>query len=236
MGRKRKRLSRRKALSPKEQRKALLFWREKNRLKEKLAVSDKNREYEDFLKQFESGYPSRSDSDRQRQPQNRYSADRPVSQRTAHTSRQPVNNRTYTRQHIPQKRRTAKKRKQRRLFGISAAVLVIILLAILISVVAKSCSSGGDAPNGTDVLSGTWDLDGITVYQFDGKGNGALKLPDNTYSFTYKMKDNNLSIDFESESARDITYTFTVENEKLLLVSTEKDKEITYELTKTNDG
>ena len=205
-------------------------------------MSDKDREYEEIMKLFEQKYPESTNSDRQRQPQNRYSADRPVSQRTAQTSRQPVKNRTYTRQHIPQKRRTAKKRKQHRLLGISAAVLAIILLAILIIVVAKSCSSGGDVPkgtdvlNGTDVLSGTWDLDGITVYQFDGKGNGALKLPDNTYSFTYKMKDNSLSIDFESESARDITYTFTVENEKLLLVSTEKDKEITYELTKTNDG
>ena len=205
-------------------------------------MSDKDREYEEIMKLFEQKYPESTNSDRQRQPQNRYSADRPVSQRTAQTSRQPVKNRTYTRQHIPQKRRTAKKRKQHRLLGISAAVLAIILLAVLIIVVAKSCSSGGDVPkgtdvlNGTDVLSGTWDLDGITVYQFDGKGNGALKLPDNTYSFTYKTKDNSLSIDFESESARDITYTFTVKNEKLLLVSTEKDKEITYELTKPNDG
>lgn len=205
-------------------------------------MSDKDREYEEIMKLFEQKYPESTNSDRQRQPQNRYSADRPVSQRTAQTSRQPVKNRTYTRQHIPQKRRTPKKRKQRRLLGISAAVLAIILLAVLIIVVAKSCSSGGDVPkgtdvlNGTDVLSGTWDLDGITVYQFDGKGNGALKLPDNTYSFTYKTKDNSLSIDFESESAQDITYAFTVENEKLLLVSTEKDKETTYELTKTNDG
>ena len=199
-------------------------------------MSDKDREYEEIMKLFEQKYPESTNSDRQRQPQNRYSADRPVSQRTAQPSRQTVNNRTYTRQHIPQKRRTPKKRKQRRLLGISAAVLAIILLAVLIIVVAKSCSSGGDVPNGTDVLSGTWDLDGITVYQFDGKGNGALKLPDNTYSFTYKTKDNSLSIDFESESAQDITYTFTVENEKLLLVSTEKDKETTYELTKTNDG
>lgn len=212
-------------------------------------MSDKNREYEEFLKQFESKYPARSDSDRQRQPQSRYSAEQPVSQRTpqqrtatAQPSRQTVNNRAYTRQHIPQKRRTAKKRKQRRLLGISAAVLAIALLVVIIIVVAKSCSSGGDVPNstdvlnGTDVLSGTWDLDGITVYQFDGKGNGSLKLPDNTYLFTYKMNDNSLSIDFESEAARDITYTFTVENEKLLLVSTEKDKEITYELKKTNDG
>ena len=152
-------------------------------------MSDKDREYEEIMKLFEQKYPESTNSDRQRQPQNRYSADRPVSQRTAQPSRQTVNNRTYTRQHIPQKRRTPKKRKQRRLLGISAAVLAIILLAVLIIVVAKSCSSGGDVPNGTDVLSGTWDIDGITVYQFDGKGNGALKLPDNTYSFTYKTKD-----------------------------------------------
>ena len=223
--------------------------RKKNPLKGEHAVSDKDREYEEIMKLFEQKYPESTNSDRQRQPQSRYSADRPVSQRTpqqrtatAQPSRQTVNNRTYSRQHIPQKHRTAQKRRQRRLLGISAAVLAIILLAVLIIVVAKSCSSGGDVPkgtdvlNGTDVLSGTWDLDGITVYQFDGKGNGALKLPDNTYSFTYKTKDNSLSIDFESESAQDITYTFTVENEKLLLVSTEKDKEITYELTKTNDG
>ena len=150
--------------------------RKKNRLKEKHAVSDKDREYEEIMKLFEQKYPESTNSDRQRQPQSRYSADCPVSQRTpqqrtatAQPSRQTVNNRTYTRQHIPQKRRTPKKRKQRRLLGISAAVLAIILLAVLIIVVAKSCSSGGDVPkgtdvlNGTDVLSGTWDLDGITV-------------------------------------------------------------------------
>ena len=205
-------------------------------------MSDKDREYEEIMKLFEQKYPESTNSDGQRQPQNRYSADRPVSQRTAQTSRQPVKNRTYTRQHIPQKRRTAKKRKQHRLLGISAAVLAIALLVVIIIVIARSCSvggnvlNGGSVPNGTDVLNGTWNLDGITVYQFDGKGNGSLNLPDKSYPFTYKTKDNSLSIDFESEAARDITYTFTVENEKLLLVSVEKDKEITYELTKTNDG
>ena len=71
----------------------------------------------------------------------------------------------------------------------------------------------------------------ITAYPENKKDDEQKK-----HNFTYKTKDNSLSIDFESESAQDITYTFTVENEKLLLVSTEKDKEITYELTKTNDG
>lgn len=125
-------------------------------------------------------------------------------------------------------RKKSRRKRQKYLLYLSAALIVLIIGIVLI---VKGCSGGG-----TDPLCGKWDLDGITVYQFDGKGNGALKLPDNTYSFTYKTKDNSLSIDFESESAQDITYTFTVENEKLLLVSTEKDKEITYELTKTNDG
>lgn len=203
-------------------------------------MSDKDREYEEIMKLFEQKYPESTNSDRQRQPQNRYSADRPVSQRTAQTSRQPVKNRTYTRQHIPQKRRTAKKRKQHRLLGISAAVLAIILLAILIIVVAKSCSSGGDVPygtdvlNGTDVLSGTWDLDGITVYQFDGKGNGALNLPSNTYPFTYEIKDNELRIDFESDAARDADYTFSVKNGVLTMTGGEGSIEPgrVYELTR----
>ena len=95
-------------------------------------MGDKSREYEEFLKQFEKEQSPRSDSDRQRQP---------------------VNNRTYTRQHIPQRRRTAKKRKQRRLLGISAAVLAIIILLVLIIIVAKSCSSGGEG-----TISGTYEL------------------------------------------------------------------------------
>ena len=197
-------------------------------------MSDKDREYEEIMKLFEQKYPESTNSDRQRQPQNRYSADRPVSQRTAQTSRQPVKNRTYTRQHIPQKRRTAKKRKQHRLLGISAAVLAIILLAILIIVVAKSCSSGGDVPNGTDVLSGTWDLDGVTVYQFDGNGHGSLNLPSNTYPFTYEIKDNELRIDFESDAARDADYTFSVKNSVLTMTGGEGSIEPgrVYELTR----
>lgn len=200
-------------------------------------MSDKNREYEEFLKQFESKYPARSDNDRQRQPQSRYSAERPVSQRTpqqknatAQPSRQPVNNRAYTRQHIPQKRRTAKKRRQRRLLGISAAVLAIILLVVLIIVIARSCSTG------TNVLSGTWALDGTTVYQFDGNGKGAMVLHAVSYDFTYTIDGNKLVIDYRNESVHDATYEFTVDGDTLTLVGGEGTIGGTYELTKTNDG
>lgn len=211
--------------------------RKKKPLKGERTVSDKSREYEELLKQFESKYPARSDNDRQRQPQSRYSEERSLSQRTpqqrtstAQTSRRPVNNRAYTGQHIPQKRRTAKKRNRCRLLGISAAVLAIILLAILIIVVAKSCSSG------TNVLSGTWALDGTTAYQFDGNGKGAMVLHAVSYDFTYTIDGNKLVIDYKNESVHDATYEFTVDGDTLTLVGGEGTIGGTYELTKTNDG
>ena len=223
MGRKRKRLSHGEAVFPKKQR--------KKPLKEKLAVSDKNREYEVFLKQFESDYPvKKDDSDRQKQPQSVRSANQSASHgKSPQTSRRTVNNRTYSKQNIRQKHRTVKRSKHRRLLAIFSAVLASILLAVIIIIIARRCNTGDD------VLSGTWYLDGVTVYRFDGKGNGSLNLPNSTYPFTYKMNDNSLIIDFESEAARDITYSFAVENGKLSLVSVEKGKEITYELTKTSD-
>ena len=195
-------------------------------------MSDKDREYEEIMKLFEQKYPESTNSDRQRQPQSRYSADRPVSQRTpqqrtatAQPSRQTVNNRTYTRQHIPQKHRTAQKRRQRRLTIITVILAAVMILSIIL--IVKSCS-------GSDVLKGTWNLDGVTVYQFDGNGHGSLNLPSNTYPFTYEIKDNELHIDFESDAARDADYTFSVKNGVLTMTGGEGSVEPgrVYELTR----
>ena len=50
------------------------------------------------------------------------------------------------------------------IIGIAAiAVLTVVLVLIL-----KSCSGG-------DILKGTWDYDGVTLYRFDGKGKGSLE-------------------------------------------------------------
>lgn len=195
-------------------------------------MSDKDREYEEIMKLFEQKYPESTNSDRQRQPQSRYSADCPVSQRTpqqrtatVQPSRQTVNNRTYTRQHIPQKHRTAQKRRQRRLTIITVILAAVMILSIIL--IVKSCS-------GSDVLKGTWNLDGVTVYQFDGNGHGSLNLPSNTYPFTYEIKDNELRIDFESDAARDADYTFSVKNGVLAMTGGEGSVEPgrVYELTR----
>lgn len=115
--------------------------------------------------------------------------------------------------------------RQRNQIIIGFAVVAILIIAVLL--IVKGCT-------GADALQGTWDYDGVTVYEFDGNGKGSLNLPRNTYLFTYKIKDNVLSIDFESNDARDCTYTFTIDKDKITLVggsgATEPGK--VYELTR----
>ncbi len=119
---------------------------------------------------------------------------------------------------------SAKKRRQRKMGVLSSIVLVALVLAVVF--VVRLCT------NGTDVLQGTWDLDGVTVYQFDGKGAGSLNLPSNSYAFTYEIKDNTLAIDFESEAAQDKSYTFVADKNKLTLTDNGGTDAKTFELTK----
>ena len=69
-------------------------------------------------------------------------------------------------------------------------------------------------------------MDGTTAYEFSGDGNGALLLPNVTYEFSYDIKKDQISIDYENESVRDGTYTFTVEDNTLTLIGGEGTAEI----------
>ena len=107
--------------------------------------------------------------------------------------------------------------------GIAVIVLIIVLLC-------KGCTSG-------DVLNGTWDLDGTTVYQFDGKGKGAMILPSNTYSFKYTIneEEKTVSIDFDDEKATDYTYSFAVDKDSLTLYGSVGKESFEYVFTKQDD-
>ena len=85
---------------------------------------------------------------------------------------------------------------------------------------------------GVPFLKGKWDLDGTTAYEFSGDGSGALLLPNVTYEFSYDIKKDQISIDYESESVRDGTYTFTVEDNTLTLIGGEGTVGGTYTLTR----
>ena len=207
---------------------------------------EKENEYEEFLKIFEKSHSSVNDDTPEDTPEihrkqplqeprrsTRQMPPCPGStsrQNSAPLSEYPVRRTQPTRKpgmYLSPKRKAAKKRRQRRLTIITVILVVVLVLSVLL--IVKSCSSGGG-----DVLHGTWDLDGVTVYQFDGNGHGSLNLPSNTYPFTYEIKDNELHIDFESDAARDAAYSFSVKNGVLTMTGGEGSVEPgrVYELTR----
>lgn len=120
----------------------------------------------------------------------------------------------------PRKRR----RKLRPWIWIAAIAGVILLTVILLLTCFR-----------TDKLKGTWRYDEVTAYRFDGKGNGTLVLPDKEYPFSYKLTGGKLSIDFESEAARDSTYDCSVDGNQLTLVGGEGAASGSYTMTR-EDG
>ena len=111
---------------------------------------------------------------------------------------------------------------------VSAAFAVLIAIIIII---ARGCSG-----RRTDVLCGRWDLDGTTVYVFDGEGSGTLELPESSYAFQYVIKDGTVSIDFVDEKAHDSAYEFTVEDDVLTLIGKEEKETSAYTFKKQEDN
>lgn len=109
--------------------------------------------------------------------------------------------------------------------------IMIFMLAISFVIIIIGCSKG-------DVLKGTWDLDGTTVYYFDGSGKGNMILPSNTYSFEYTITEGEklVSIDFEDKRVTDCIYTYKINKDKLILSGSEGEESFSYEFTKTEDN
>ena len=124
-------------------------------------------------------------------------------------------------------RKKSRRKRQKYLLYLSAALIVLIIGIVLI---VRGCSGGG-----TDPLCGKWDLDGTTVYVFDGKGSGALELPGAKYEFRYKIRENTVSLDFSDDKVRDISYEFTVDADKLTIERKEKNDTVIHELKKQPD-
>lgn len=127
-------------------------------------------------------------------------------------------------------RRMTKRRKQRQIrrWAIAGGAVALILLIVLL--IFKSCAGG-------DVLKGTWDMDGTTMYQFEGDGEGSMILPYNTYSFQYTIdeKKQTVSIDFDDEKANDYTYNYKISEDKLILFGSEGKESFEFVFTKISD-
>ena len=104
--------------------------------------------------------------------------------------------------------RRARQRRRR----LRHTVICVLAAAFVLATVMLAVS-----PLHRDGLKGTWALDDTTVYEFDGRGHGALSLPLGNYDFSYSIEDNVLLIDFTDEAASDAVYSYSVDNAVLTL-------------------
>jgi len=119
-----------------------------------------------------------------------------------------------------------KKRRQKRI--ICLIILgFIILVAVLMGIM--SIISRLDL----NAVEGAWIYDAYTSYEFDGKGNGCMRLEELSYEYTYTVKDNKLTINFKDDSVRDCTYAFSIKDDTLTIIGGEGTVGGTYKLHKS---
>lgn len=106
-------------------------------------------------------------------------------------------------------RRRKRRRIRRRLYR-ALLIVLTILLVFSAAMVARSLFRG-------DRLKGAWMLDRNTVYEFDGKGDGTLRLPLGSYAFSYTVEYNVVTLDFEDAAITDASYSFLRDGKNLTL-------------------
>lgn len=105
-----------------------------------------------------------------------------------------------------------------------SSIVLVLLLVIGVGICLRSC--GGPS------IKGRWDLDGTTVYRFDGDGKGALVLMYAEYEFNYTIEGDQLYIDFIDEGALDASYTFMVERRMLFMTGGPGDAQTEFVLSR----
>ena len=105
--------------------------------------------------------------------------------------------------------RRRRRRLRRRVYRVLLAVLAVVFV-LSAAMIARGALKG-------DGLKGSWALEEGTVYEFDGKGGGTLRLPTGSYAFSYTIEDNVVTLDFADESLNDASYSFLLGRDALTL-------------------
>ncbi|MCI8373092.1 MAG: hypothetical protein HFI75_12020 [Lachnospiraceae bacterium] len=108
-----------------------------------------------------------------------------------------------------------RKNKQKRVIWqyLAFSILVMLVVLCVVWLVYHMITSGKDE------LEGTWDIDGVTVYQFDGEGSGVLLLPSAEYRFQYNLQGQRLTIDFADQDAGDAEYEYKRKGDTLVFIT-----------------
>ncbi len=92
-----------------------------------------------------------------------------------------------------------------------------VLLGVLAVVFVLSAAMLARGALKGDGLKGSWALEEGTVYEFDGKGGGTLRLPMGSHAFSYTIEDNVVTLDFADKSLNDASYSFLLGRDALTL-------------------
>ena len=84
-------------------------------------------------------------------------------------------------------------------------------------------------------ITGTWTLDGVTNYRFDEDGVGELILPEHEFPFSYTAEEEELTLLFDDSSSKPVVFTFTLEDDTLILRREEAAGIAEFTLEKTAD-
>jgi len=105
--------------------------------------------------------------------------------------------------------RRRRRRLRRRVYRVLLAVLAVVFV-LSAAMIARGALKG-------DGLKGAWALEEGTLYEFDGKGGGTLRLPMGSYAFSYTIEDNLVTLDFADETLTDASYSFLLGRDTLTL-------------------
>lgn len=124
---------------------------------------------------------------------------------------------------IKEKRKKERRKSRNRillLIFLGLAILVMTVLIIFIwirpGINKTSNSTEGAHVHGVSLnyvapgegIIGMWRYDEDSAFSFDEDGKGEYLFHENKYSYSYKLNGDILSIDFEDEKVRDISYKF----------------------------
>lgn len=138
----------------------------------------------------------------------------------------PVSKAVYNRRQAA-RRKKQKRQRIRKTVSVLAAVLALAGLITGVALLTKGNSSGR-------LLVGTWVYDENTVYRFGEDGRGCMEIGDGDFAYTYTVKGNEVSLDFEQVALHDCTYTFKVKGNTLTLVGGEGTVGGEYELRRSD--
>lgn len=105
------------------------------------------------------------------------------------------------------------------------AMSVIVVTVLLFVIFANSTNNE---------LLGVWQYDQYTQYEFSEKGHGCLCVDDVHYEYQYSVSGKTIKLDFTENIVRDCEYTFSIENDVLMLVGGEGTDGGTYKLNKVS--